>query len=494
MPTRPNAVPQLLACACTLLALGGPALAQRAVPNTPPTAPAGVTGTVEFDDEAFRLDSVGLEMLLPMGSKAESGSVGGRVTATIKPEDGTWLVNITTPRTANPEVTAAHAMDEVVTQILKTSGEVYDRTKPGQVVGYRGTIIVPRSTVEINGMPAERAYVLMPPEGGSPAVVRGYTIFRLTPQQFVTFELITTEPVLAGARRESEGMIGTATFEDPAKVGNARAAAIKTGLKVFERTTPDVLREIVEAMPERWERLYRPSPTGAKADEEEVGYRRVRCALGRRGELDPTKKHTGAGDREQGFVVRMDARWLDRPNEAGAKPRIVDSQSIFFLSLDREREGWSVRNVVRDGDRVIQASELGVRDGGTMQVEVETPGQPPRTVRPVIQGEGYVSRLESLLLPQILVRAGITADMAFYVYQSDRETIRLRRDLLEQPADRPGLWRLTTRLHDQSRPQVSEYNERGALVRAELPRGTVAEPISLDELVSLWRRKGLPMD
>lgn len=489
MQPRTLCLPVVVLSAFTLagsLLSSTPALAQN--------QPSGVSGTIEFEEESFRLDSIGMEMFLPLGATAESGGVGGRVTATIKHPGGTWLVNITTPRTANPDVTTAHAMDEVVTQVLKSTGEIYDRTRPGEVIGYRGRVIVPRTSLTINGQPAERAYVLLPPEGNQPGVVRGYTIFRLTPQQFVTFELITTEPALTTARRESEGMIGTATFVDPAKVSTARAAAIQTGLKVFERVTPETLREIVEAMPERWERLYRPSPTGARADDEEVGYRRVRAGVGRRGDLDPNKKTIGPGDREPGYVIRMDARWLDRSREGGSKPRVVDSQSIFFLSLDRTREAWSVRNAIREGTGVGVASELGVRDGRAMSVELNAPGQTARTIRPVIQGEGYVSRLESLLLPQILIRAGITADMGFYVYQSDRETIRLRRDVLEEAPDRPGLWRLTTRLNDQTRPQISLYNAQGALVRAELPRGIIAEPISLDALVSLWRSKNLPMD
>lgn len=459
------------------------------------TQPGGVeslpSGTVEFDEEPFHLDSVGLTMLLPVGSKAEGNTAGGRSTVRIQAADDTWLANIQTPRTSNPDLTSAGVLDDILTQVLRKAGEIYEQGNKGGPVAYKGQVILPRETRVIEGLAAERAFVRVPGEGNSPPFIHGYYVFRLTPVQYVTFELITTEPVLTSARREFEAMVTTAKFADPAKAGAERGQAIATGLKVFERVNESMMRAIVEAQPERWERLFRPGPTGARSDDEEVGYRRIRTAMGRRGDLDPTRTSVGAGDRQPGVVVRMDARFIDSAKGGG---RIVDSQAVYFMSPDRATEGWNVRNAIRLGKEAEVFTEVGAREGTAMSVSISPAGGAGRTVRPLIQGEGYISRVESLLLAQILIRSGLTADAGFYAYQSETETIRLRRDNLEQPPDRPGMWRLTTTFAGTTQTQVGIFNEKGEMIRTHLPNGVVQEPIAFNDLVSLWQGKGLPMN
>jgi hypothetical protein len=473
---------------CASAALPPVSIAQPVEHPKPPP----VRGAVEFDESPFQLDSVGLTMLLPLGARAEgSSSLNGKAAIRIQSADNTWFANLQTPRTSNLTLTSAQVLDDLVTQVLKQSGEIYEAGKPGNLLGYRGRVHVPRETVIINGRTAERAYVWLPGESNNPAFIRGYFVFQLSPSQYVTFELITTEPAFLTARREFEAMVTTASFEDPVKANADRAAAIRTGLKVFERVDETFLRQIIESQPERWERLFRPSPTGSRADDTEIGYRRIRTSIGRRADIDPSRKGTGPGDRQPGFVVAIDARYLDRQ---GDKTRIVDSQGIFYLSFDRTSEAWNVRNAIRDGKQTSVVSEIGARQDQTMSVEIIPLSGSGRSIRPILQGEGYISRVEALLLPQILIRAGITAEAGFYTYFSEKESVRLRRDLLEQPPERPGMWRITTRMPEALTPQVSIYNAKGELVHAELPRGVVAEPITLPELVSLWRSKNLPMD
>ncbi|GJQ28442.1 MAG: hypothetical protein HBSAPP03_03260 [Phycisphaerae bacterium] len=485
MPSR-NYIPVLIASAS--LALTAFSFAQ--VPSTPPSLPPDAQGTVEFEQEPFRLDAVGLTLFLPLGSTAEAGTMPGKTTVRVKPADNAWIANIQNPRTSNQDLTASKVLEDMVTQLLKQSGEVYERGRPDRPLGYRGVVLLPSETRVIDGRPAQRAYVKLPAEGSSAAIVRGYYVFQLSPAQFVTFELITTEPALTNARRDFEAMVSSARFEDPAKANADRSTAIQTGQKILQRISETTMREIVEAAPERWERLFRPSPTGAKKDDEEIGYRRVRASIGRRGDLDPTRKNPGPGDRQPGYVVRLDARYLDK---SGGVARTIDSQAIYFLTFDRESEAWNVRNAIRAGTTTDVVSEIGARQGASMTVEITPAKGAGRTVRPLIQGDGYISRVESMLLPQIMMRAGITAEAGFYAYQSESETIRLRRDILEQPIDRPGMWRLITRFSETQPPQTSVYNAAFDLIRSELPRGVVAEPITLEELGALWRAKGLPM-
>ncbi|CAG0974320.1 hypothetical protein PHYC_01421 [Phycisphaerales bacterium] len=471
-----------------LLALCVPATAQPPA-NTP------AAGAVEFDEEPFRIDSIGLSMLLPLGCKAEGGTAGAKSAMTISSPDNTWFCNVQNPRLNVADRSAKDFLKNVMTQVLKQSGEIYIREKPGDAVAFKGEIIEGQHTVMIGPVAAERAYLKLPGQGSNPPFIRGYTIFQISSSQFATFELVTTEPLFATAKRDYETMVGTAKFEDPAQVNADRAAAIKTGLKVFERVDEAALRSLIQDQPERWERLYRPSPTGARADDEEIGYRRIRMGIGKRGDLDPSRKNPSAADRQAGFVIRMDARLLDRAGAGKTGFRTVDSQAVYFMTFDRNEEAWNVQNAIREGKSSPAIfSEIGGRVAKTMSVEIRTAGASPKSIHPIIQGDGYINRLESLLLPQILIRSGISADCAFYAYQSEKETIRLRRDFLEQPSDRPGMWRLSTRLGDTAVPQVSIYNANGRLIRTELPKGIITEPISLQELASIWKGKNLPMD
>jgi hypothetical protein len=481
------------------------ALASRGLFAQPPIAPVPPGTMVEFAQEPFRLESVGLTMLLPVGVTAQSTTIGGKATVQIQPDDAGWLINLQTPRTASPETTAAQAADEIVTQVIREAGEAWtkdasDPKRPkGVLVGYVGEIIEPRKTIIVGGLPAESVYARIPTSSGT--VIRGFTIFKPSPAQFVTFELVVPETGFARAKNIFETTVGTATFEDPARIGLERAGAIKAGLKIMERLDESAIRTIIDTHPERWERLYRPAVTGADQDATELGYRRVRLSVGTRAALDPAGG-SGAGSRDPGFVAAMDARFLDRARMDGSKlvaGRVIDSQSVFFLSLDRSTEAWTVRNAVRAGtpDGRSQPkvfTETGGRTGSSLFVSITAPNDPGRAVRPVMQGDGYVSRFESLILPDILIRAQVVADFGFYTYQSDSEAIKLRRDVMEQPADVPGLWRLSTRLSEDKRPQVSVFNAKGDLVRTELPDGSVWEPISIDRLVRLWQSKGLPMN
>jgi hypothetical protein len=152
-----------------------------------------------------------------------------------------------------------------------------------------------------------------------------------------------------------------------------------------------------------------------------------------------------------------------------------------------------VRNAIRKDGKTDTVTEIGARTGKSLVVTIEGTGLPQRTVKPVFQGDGYISRVEAWLLPQLLVKSRVTSDFAFYSYQSEAGSVCLRRDTLEQPIDKPDCWKLTSKLSDDKKPQVSYYNGKGELIRTELPDGSIWEPISFPRLVQLWQGKNLPM-
>jgi hypothetical protein len=472
---------------------------QAPAPGSKPRTPAdsSLPSPVTFSDQPMQLDSVGLTMSVPADAAAEITSAGSSASARIVGPEGLWLINVATPRTSNPDVTSAEAVDKIVTDLFASAGVAYDKENR-KLLGVSGAILEARHAVMVNGREGQRVYVGLPPSASGAVMVRGYTVFKLAPTQFATFEFVCPGGEFDKLRSIYETTLATATFEDVSRAQEQRAIAISNARSIWAEIDEAALREIIQAGPaERWERLYRPASTGLDADATEIGYRRVMIKMGTRGDVDPGRKTRTGADNQEGLIVRLDARAVDDAKVVGkdvVRGRIIDSRSIFFMTLDRNEETWAVHNSVREVGNTMKSTEKGGRLDKSMVVDVEGTGQPPRAIRPVFEGEGYVSRAESILIPTMLVRKQAKAEVGTYVYQSDAGRIRLRRDLLDQPPETPELWRVTTRLGEDKQPQVTFYNSKGELVRTELADGSVWEPITMERLVSLWRSKGLPMD
>lgn len=475
-----------------LLALTGPAAAQTQ-PASPPTATkpqdSPTVTVVEFADQPLVVESIGLRMSIPVGVRTAQTTVGSRATTQVMPKDNTWLINVQTPRTSNELTTTSDVVDEVVLQLFRAAGVIYDKNDVdlSRPVGFKGKILEPKSTIKLaTGEEASRIYICLPPVDASPAVVRGYTVFKISEEQFATFELVVTEPQWSKAKSIYEAVIATAQFADSQTLNTDRRAGVVAGVELFSQFTSEDLASIVEAQPERWERLFKPGTTGAAIDDTEIAYRRITAKRGTRADVGGT----GSAARERGFVVQIDARAL-------FDKQIVDSRGVYFMSESRQQELWNVRITLRDmKTRSVSRSvtELGARDGDSISVQIDAGEGQGKIVRPTIAGDGYICQVESWLLPQLLVRGKIPTSYAFYAYQSDPEAISLRQDVLEQLPGESKLWRLTSTLGDKSRSQISTYESDGTLIKTQMPDGSVWEPTTADKLMRLWREKSLPTD
>jgi hypothetical protein len=456
------------------------------LPSGAKGAKSALAVATPLSDEPFVIESVGLSFYLPLGAQADATSIGSQSTVTVEPSDKGWYATITTPRTSNPDTTVQQVGEEATRQILESSGTL---SKGTEVIGYNGKPISQDFDLSINGRAAARFYIELPRGKGQDPLVRGQTIFKVGNDRFVIFEFFCSKVNFDKSRGEYELMVGTANFSGAEDAATARVAAVDAGVKLLSQLTEQDLREVATKAGERWERLYRPANTEAAADEQEVAYRRMRVWLGTRGELQGSKAAPSKEgvESQQGILVRVDARSLD-------EGRVLDSQGIYFVSFDRTEEAWTLKNAVREGKKSLNYTETGARSGKSMTINTDTSGEPGRTIKPIIQGDGYVSRVESFLIPQLLIRGGIPGTYGFYTYQSDTATIRLRRDDLSQPPDRPGLFVVATKLKDDAKPMVSQFNQDGDLIQTQMPDGSRWEPIKLDRLVRLWRDKNLPMD
>lgn len=478
----------------------------RQQPATPATAASPKTGVVEFGDTPIQIDSLGLWTPVPLGATVTKESFGTRSEVKVAGPGGRWIIDIKGTRADPPDLTPVKAAETMRDVALVAAGRVFENNADrldGKVIGVRGRIIEDVREISVeNVQPGARYYIEAADSKDAPPIIQGFTIFRVTTENFVSFSLRTNPQDFADARLAYESMIAASRFTDPIDLAADRKAAIEAGLAVLTKVDETLMRQIIEERPERWLRLYVPAPGGAGVDETEVGYQRVRMNIGTRGELDPSKPKSQwrEEDRDEGYVIRLDGRALDGDN-------MIDWNSVMFLSLDRQREAWTTRNAMRsitgrnDRKALPQTSEIGARDGRSLIVQVQTAGGSRDDIRPLFpqdfETSGYLSRVESFLLPQLLIKSGVAAEYGFYTYQPDERAVKLRRDSLRQPSDQPGLWELKTRLTEDREPQTASFNEKANMLRTIIPqpgRQIVWEPIDFDALVRLWKEKGLPLD
>jgi hypothetical protein len=480
-----------------LLTRAGHAQSSRPLKADDPAAP-----TVVLASEPTKIDALGISLFLPEGATASVENMQSTAAATITPAtpegvSPVWSLIISNRATTNASVTPVDIIDATIKQLVDQQVILDQDGKP--IAAQRNEVGLLERTPE-TGQPAPllvngsqqfafaRCYVAVPPARGDRPIIRGVTAVKISPKQFLLFELYTTDlEFKQSARKAYEVIVASTTYDDQAVSSVDRQTLVETTKKLFENVPFADWVALAKEQPERWERMYRPATNGNPSDDTEVGYRRIQVREGARGEVDKRIGKGAAGD--TGLIVRMDARFV----EGG---QIIDSASIFFVSKERTAEVWSiVMKVVSDkAAKPVNHSETGAREETLMTIRVESEGKPAKTVTPQIAGDGYMSRVEAFMLPAMLVKKGIPAIYGSYAYQSQVEKVAFRRDVLEQPKEEGKPWKLTTRLVEGQPEQTSEFNADGTLIRTRLPNGILSEPTSGQKLLALWRQKGLPIN
>ncbi|MBC7834848.1 MAG: hypothetical protein H7Y88_07085 [Phycisphaerales bacterium] len=462
------------------LSLRSAAAAQPANVVTPPSSQA-----VELAEEPSRLDNVGLSMRVPVGAVFQGTRVGDQQTAQIMPSDRTWLINIQTPQTSKATATIQEAAESTVALIQGSFGVMNPSST--EILSTKAKLLG-RDSLQLKH-PAERIYFSVPHTDGK-RIVKGYTIFKPSALQFVVFELITAESEFARVRPLYETVVANASFADAEQLNLDRGAAVRAGVHLLATLSAPDYEAVLDGK-ERWHRLYRPAPGGAASDAEELGYRGIKFWKGKRGETNPERPRNrwNQPDNDDGYLAQVRVRVLD-------KDCAVDSTAIYFMTTDRKEETWSVRMTRRhleSGNDLGTWNEIGARVDKDLTVLVSAKGAPPREVKPVVEGDGYLTQVEAYLLPQLLIRGGAEAKYGFYTYRTDTSAVSFRREsLTKTPADG---WVITTELREDFQPQVAYYTEQGEFIRSERSSESdpfVAKPIELDDLLKLWQRKKLP--
>lgn len=451
------------------------------------------TDAAAFGDETIELDSVGMKIGIPVGGNAMTRQVAGRPTVAITLPDELGTVMVQSRETSGRPLTVLDLEKAVLRRTLfrSLSDERIELTIDLAVETDAGISLGRSPAIPAAGRIVRPFYVLLKED--SPQAMRGFSVVQVEPETFVLFQLFCSDASFERARDVYELVVMSASLDEGAALDAARADRVADGEAFLSTLTKDDLARIVSDTPDQFERIYRPVPGGSVSDEQEVGYRRVRAWIGDPGDVEsgePGKAGTG-----EGFVLRVDGSVLLEDGLGGTNR--ADSRAVYYMSADRKQESWKVEMSVREeGKRKPEVwNEVGFRLGTSMSVQITHLNEKGRssTIRPSIQGDGYISRVEAYLMPAILVHLKREGVYSFYSYDQAAEVNRLRTVEIERAADRPGLWRVTTTLPGDQ-VERAEYNEYGRLIRSETSAGVVKRPIEFERLYQIWRSKNLPLD
>lgn len=468
--------------------------AQTPATKSPPPTERGTT-TVEFAEMPLRLASVGLSVSCPLGVTSQTDSAGRDSKIIMAPDDLSWTLQIKTPRTTDIDATCETVADSTLQSVYESFG--IDKQAAAEAMAAGKLIREPRpgERLTVAGYDCARWTIELPSLDGRTPQTRVFASIRCSPGQFVVFDMLTTPPNFKKARTMMETIIATIKIEDPAKIAADRSAAISAGIKLFESVGTDTLREIIAAHPERWERRYMPNSDGSDANAREIAYRRIKFIWGPRSLLDSNSGSASkaSGNRAEGIIVQIDARILAKDGS------VTDSRSAYFMSPDREEETWVLTNAMRTGkkgEKPLVANETGGRNGQSMIIRTESTGTAPRSTKPAFQGEGYISGVESQMLPYLLMKAGVEAEHGFYSWNSNESKVVLRRDLLEAIDTGNGDkgWKVSTQSVEGRKPMVAYFDASSSLLRIEMSDSSVWEPTTYEQLKRIWESKGLPTD
>lgn len=502
MRTRPlhalQSVSDLLFCLClaSSVAVGASALAQTgSTPDgrggsgaAPARSEAPAPSRPDLAERPFSIPSLGLSLHLPQDSVIESSRIEGMKTSIIvRPPEAkaAWVMQIHNSASSDTSLTLGAVVDSIIAQ--HQNRRIARDPASGRNVGSYVRAFDRVNDLHLGEIPAQRVYFDTPSEPSEP--VTGYTVMQTGPGRFVIIQLdCPRERFETGIRHLYEMVAASVTARDTTEVNVDRAAAIRAASALLESAAAEDLEACLDEEPVFY-RVYRAAPTGSSSDAEELAWQRIHMRLGQLGELNPRKgkEHWSTEEREFGYLVRADARSL----MGGA---LLDSEGVFFLSRDRAQERWTIRNVVRRGEQTQHLTLTVVRRDRRMTVLTDETGQPPKTLEYNLPEQGYVSKVETYLLPRLVALKNMPANLAFYTYDAGLGKVALRRETFALANAAASTWEQQTRFtEDVTIPVVTSLDPRGRILRQQLSDGQIMEPIEQERLKRLWEGKSLPL-
>ena len=444
---------------------------------------------VELSGMPTDLDTLGIRVFLPINAAAQTTILpGGKSKTVITPADESWVMQVFSSISGNKALTCEEALAAVVDQRKRQLELAPTGNRPGESLVREVDRL---ASLELGGHPAARSYVclLAPPERSVP--VTGYTIINPGPGRFLILQLDCSSDVFDRARVVYETVCAAAQFPAAEDLDTKRSAAIMAGREFLSTITTEDMDRALEPKPQ-YIRIFVPSPTKSPGDAREVGYQKLEIRKGQLGELDPTRNKSSwsVDERETGYLVRVDARMLQ-------DQWVFDSRAIFFLSLDRQRESWSILVEQKTGAAVSKSTQTLVRSGTRLEVRTERPGLPPEAKGYDLPEDQYISAVERYMLPRIVahkIEPPLPAylDLAFYCFDTTRAVVTLRREIFDRAE--VGHWVCETMPGEGQPTWTSNYTADGAMMSRLIPPLQVMEPSTAERISALWKDKQLPID
>ncbi|MDZ4829294.1 MAG: hypothetical protein SGJ09_03730 [Phycisphaerae bacterium] len=247
-------------------------------------------------------------------------------------------------------------------------------------------------------------------------------------------------------------------------------------------------------------RMYRPGAPrrdGTPGDEIEIGWMSVRVVEGQRGEVDPTRdvSKLRGEDTERGLLSIIDAKSIVSSDATNS----VDSQIRSWVAWDRRTEVWSVRSTQRQGTAARSSAQTGLRSASPPKLQVinaVADRNYSRDPQEWVVPPNYLSQAELVVLGRLLPKNKREATtFASYAFEPKSNGLPQRTDTWKPNED--GTWTLDTRVGGSTAPLVQTFDANGDRVKrvdVDSSGMLVTERIALEQLRSLWKRKGLPIE
>jgi len=465
-----------------------------------PEAAPDQTAMIPLSDTPYDAPALGLSIYLPEDSVVTSQAVTvGTGRLTVQPRDTEWLLQIYNQRSTNKSLTLEEVLDSIIEQRQKAEANAPNAFRIVDPKTQKPVVVTSQpfersDHISINNTPAARVYMgfrhLNSKKGVQP--VTGYTVFHTAPGEFVIAQLDTPDEAFDRTRRTYETILATASFTDMSSIQAERAAAVLTGIQLLDSISNDDIDAVLKDLSPVFVRLYEPSATGRAEDDTEVAWQRVEIRKGQLGELNPRKRAVNftPTEREYGYVALITAAFVSPDGST------VQMDARYFLSLDRNAETWFIQNVIRTAEGVdgrppetTTVEQTVVREGTRLTASVLAPGGDPSVTEFNLPDEGYISKVELLLLSRLVAARDLSGVFGFYTYDSRLDQVVLRRDIFKKTE--LGTWSARSRDTENARDAVTDYDTSGQLIRQRLPEGRIAEPIDPARLLRIWQDKGL---
>lgn len=461
-----------------IILLASPILGQTPEQDDSPQKTDQIFRKMGLDPVPFKAEAIGLRIHLPEMALMSIKPSGTRPIFQIDDasEPQMWRMRIESVQYSSAQDFSTPDASAYLDQILDRQDE--HSVLVNKATGYAG----------VEG----RLCFIQRTQADGKSIVTGWLILPSGQASFLIFTVLIVPDFYPEIRPILESSFSTIQIKSEETLSLEHLARIENGKNLLQSITPERLKALVGLR--QWFRTYQPASAKRGTSETELACSVVEILRGRRGELNlnrPEEKYTEE-EQEEGIMVRIQGR-IVVDQQRGS---YYDTYATYWMSWNQDCEQWSIVGTQRQGEATRSEQETGIR----MAPSVSKPAPTLIISAPRLANyewrvpDVYLSQALSLLLGRLLPREQSEPQFFTYYFYNARSTppsMGLRYDRWEPMNDGSGHWQLATLLNKSLPPEMSIYDFDGALVKRTRPTGDVTVPTTRQELLRVWRSKGL---